>query len=176
MNASGDTGTGRSAFDAGGPEAFGNAAALGREALERTMRMTAQATVRACRGAVAAGTAQLEAAEAMREKMGVGGNGSGPTRAAVSVSSEAAIAGFESCMEKTIDWTRAASDAGAETVGRTLAARTIDEWLTVQIDSANRMMNLGLAQSAEFARIVTDTSRRCADPLRARGEDAEQAS
>ena len=140
------------------------------------MRMTAEATVRACRGAAAAGTAQLEAAQALRAKMGSGGSENVSALSALSASSEAAIAGMETCMEKAIDCTRAATDAGIETVGRSLAARTPDEWLTVQIDSATRMMSLGLAQSAEFARIVTDTSTRCAEPLKARVESTVQAS
>ena len=52
----------------------------------------------------------------------------------------------------------------------------MDEWLTVQIDSATRMMNLGFAQASELARIVTDTSTRCAGPLKARTEDTARVS
>ena len=173
MNASTKTGTAQSAFGTAGPEVLESVATLGRDAVEKTMRMTAEATVRACRGAAAAGTAQLEAAQALRARMGSGGS---ENVSALSASSEAAIAGMETCMEKAIDYTRAATDAGIETVGRSLAARTPDEWLTVQIDSATRMMNLGLAQTAEFARIVTDTSTRCAEPLKARVESTVQAS
>ena len=170
MNASAKSGT---THGTAGPEVLESAAALGRDAFEKTMRMTADATVRACRGAAAAGTAQLEAAQALRAKMGNGGN---ENVSALTASSEAAIAGMETCMETAIDWTRAATDAGMETVGRSLAAKTLDEWFTVQIDSATRMMNLGLAQTAELARIVTDTSTRCADPLKAQAQDAVQAS
>ena len=170
MKASAKTGT---THGSAGPEVLESVAALGRDAFEKTMRMTAEATVRACRGAAAAGTAQLEAAEALRAKMG---NGGSANVSAFSASSEAAIAGMETCMETAIDWTRAATDAGVETVGRSLAAKTLDEWFTVQIDSATRMMNLGLAQTAEFARIVTDTSTRCADPLKAQAQDTVQAS
>jgi len=170
MKASAKTGT---THGAAGPEVLESVAALGRDAFEKTMRMTAEATVRACRGAAAAGTAQLEAAEALRAKMG---NGGSANVSALSASSEAAIAGMETCMETAIDWTRAATDAGVETVGRSLAAKTLDEWFTVQIDSATRMMNLGLAQTAELARIVTDTSTRCADPLKAQAQDTVQAS
>lgn len=176
MNASVKTGTERAAYGAAGPEVLESVAALGRDALERTMRMTAEATVRACRGAAEAGTAQLEAAQALREKMGGGASGNVSGLSALSASSEAAIAGLETCMEKAIDWTRAATDVGIETAGRTMATRTLDEWVTVQIDASTRMMNLGLAQAAEFARIVTDTSARCADPLKARVESAAQAS
>ena len=156
-----------------GPEVLESVAALGRDAFEKTMRMTAEATVRACRGAAAAGTAQLEAAQAVRAKMG---NGGSKNVSALSASSEAAIAGMETCMDTAIDWTRAATDAGIETVGRSLAAKTLDEWFAVQIDSATRMMNLGLVQTAELARIVTDTSTRCADPLKAQAQDTAQAS
>ena len=170
MNASAKTGT---THGTAGPEVLESVAALGRDAFEKTMRMTAEATVRACRGAAAAGTAQLEAAEALRAKMG---NGGSENVSALSASSEAAIAGMETCMETAIDWTRAATDAGIETVGRSLAAKTLDEWVTVQIDSATRMMNLGLAQTAELARIVTDTSTRCADPLKGQARDTVQAS
>ena len=170
MKASAKTGT---THGTAGPEVLESVAALGRDAFERTMRMTADATVRACRGAAAAGTAQLEAAQALRAKMG---NGGGENVSALSASSEAAIAGMETCMETAIDWTRAATDAGIETVGRSLAAKTMDEWFTVQIDSATRMMNLGLAQTAELARIVTDTSTRCADPLKAQAQDTVQAA
>ena len=173
MSASAKTGATQSAFGTAGPEVLESVAALGRDAVEKTMRMTAEATVRACRGAAATSTAQLEAAQALRAKMGSGGN---ENVSALSASSEAAIAGMETCMEKAIDWTCAATDAGIESVGRSLAAKTLDEWLTVQIDSATRMMNLGLAQSAELARIVTDTSTRCADPLRARAEETVRAS
>ena len=173
MNASVETGTTRSAFGAVGPEVLESVAALGRDALEKTMRMTAEATVRACRGAAAASVAQLEAAQALRAKMGAGGS---ENVSAMAASSEAAIAGFETYVEKAIDCTRAAADAGIETAGRAMSARTLDEWITVQIDSATRMMNLGLAQSAELARIVTDTSTRCADPLEARVEDTAQAA
>ena len=173
MNASVKTETERSAFDMAGPEALERAAALGRDAFERTMRMTAETTVRACRAAAAAGTAQLEAAQALREKMANGGN---ENVSALSASSEAAIAGAEACMEKAIDYSRATTDAGIETIGRALAARTLDEWLGVQIDSATRMMNLGLAQAADLTRIVTDTSTRCADPLKARVESTVKAS
>ena len=170
MNASAKSGT---THGTAGPEVLESVAALGRDAFEKTMRMTADATVRACRGAAAAGTAQLEVAQALRAKMG---NGGSENVSALTASSEAAIAGMETCMETTIDWTRAATDAGIETVGRSLAAKTLDEWFTVQIDSATRMMNLGLAQTAELARIVTDTSTRCADPLKAQAQDAVQAS
>ena len=170
MNASAKSGT---THGTAGPEVLESVAALGRDAFEKTMRMTADATVRACRGAAAAGTAQIEAAQALRAKMG---NGGSENVSALTASSEAAIAGMETCMETTIDWTRAATDAGIETVGRSLAAKTLDEWFTVQIDSATRMMNLGLAQTAELARIVTDTSTRCADPLKAQAHDAVQAS
>lgn len=173
MDANAKTGTTQSAFGTAGPETLESMAALGRDAFERTMRMTAEATVRACRGAAAASTAQLEAAQALREKMG---NGTSENASALSATSEAAIAGMETCMEKAIEFTRANADAGIEAVGRTLAAKTMDEWLTVQFDSATRMMNLGLAQASEFARIVTDTSTRCADPLKARVEDTVQAS
>ena len=173
MNASVKTGAKQSAFGAAGPEMVEGAAALGREALERTMRMTAEAAVRACRGAAAAGTAHLEAVQALREKMGGGG---GEYVAALSASSEAAVTGIETCMEKTIDYTRAATDAGAESVSRSLAARTMDEWVGVQMDSATRMMNLGLAQAGEIARIVTDTSTRCAEPLGVRAESGAKAS
>ena len=173
MNANEKTGTTRPAFGAAGPEVLESLAAFGRDALEKTMRMTAEATVRACRGAAAASTAQLETAQALRAKMGAGGN---ENVSAMAASSEAAIAGIETYMEKAIDCTRAAADAGIETVGRAMSARTVEEWITVQIDSATRMMNLGLAQSAELARIVTDTSTRCAGPLGARTEDTVQAS
>ena len=173
MNASAKSGNGQSAFGTAGPEVVESVAALGRDAVEKTMRMTAEATVRACRGAAAAGAAQLEAAQALRAKMGGGGS---ENVSALSASSEAAIAGLETCMEKAIDWTRAATDAGIETAGRAMAARTLDEWITVQIDASTRMMNLGLAQSAELARIVTDTSARCADPLKAQAENAAPAS
>ena len=104
------------------------------------------------------------------------GNGTSENASALSATSEAAIAGMETCMEKAIEFTRANAEAGIEAVGRTLAAKTMDEWLTVQVDSATRMMNLGLAQAAEFTRIVTDTSTRCADPFKARVEDTVQAS
>ena len=170
MNASAKSGT---THGTAGPEVLESVAALGRDAVEKTMRMTAEATVRACRGAAAAGTAQLEAAQALREKVGGGGTAN---VSALSASSEAAIAGMEACMEKAIDWTRAATDAGIETVGRAMAARTLDEWVTVQTDASTRMMNLGLAQAAELARIVTDTSARCADPLKAQVQDAVQTS
>ena len=170
MKASAKTGT---THGTAGPEVLESVAALGRDAFEKTMRMTAEATVRACRGAAAAGTVQLEAAEALRAKMG---NGGSANVSALSASSEAAIAGMETCMETAIDWTRAATDAGIETVGRSLAAKTLDEWFTVQIDSATRMMNLGLAQTAELARIVTDTSTRCTDPLKGQAQDTVQAS
>ncbi len=176
MNANAKTGAAQSAYGTVDPEVLESVAALGRDAFEKTMRMTAEATVRACRGAAAAGTAQIEAAQALREKMGGGGSANVSGLSALSASSEAAIAGLETCMEKAIDWTRAATDAGIETAGRTMAARTLDEWVTVQIDASNRMMNLGLAQSAELARIVTDTSARCADPLKARADAAGQAS
>lgn len=172
MNASAKTGNGQSAFGTAGPEVLESVAALGRDALEKTMRMTADATVRACREAAAAGTAQLEAAQALRAKMGYGGE----NLSALSESSEAAIAGIETYMEKTIEWTRAATDAGVETVGRAMSARTLDEWISVQVDASTRMMNLGLAQSAELARIVTDTSTRCASPLKAQVEETVQAS
>lgn len=170
MNASAKTGT---AHGPARPEVLESVAALGRDAVEKTMRMTAEATVRACRGTAAAGTAQLEAAQALREKVGGGGTAN---VSALSASSEAAIDGMETCMEKAIDWTRAATDAGIETAGRALAARTLDEWVTVQIDASTRMMNLGLAQAAEFARIVTETSARCADPLKEQALGSAQAS
>ena len=172
MNTSAKTGNGQSASGTAGPEVLESAAALGRDAFEKTMRMTAEATVRACRGAAAAGAARIEAAEAVRAKMG----DAGKNVTAISASAEAAIAGMETCMETAIDWTRAATEAGVETVGRSLAAKTLDEWFSVQIDASTRMMNLGFAQSAELARIVTDTSTRCADPLKARVEDTVKAS
>ena len=170
MNASTKNETGQPAF---GPEMLEGMAAFGRDALERTMRLTAEATVRACRGAAAAGTARLEAAHAMRETMAGGGSGNA---AALAASSEAAIDGMETCMEKAIDFARTATDAGVETVGRSMAARTVDEWVGVQIESASRMMELGLAHAAELSRIVTDTSSRCADPLKARAEGGVPAS
>ena len=156
----------QSAFGASGPEMLEGMAALGGDALERTMRLAAEATVRAWRGAAAV---QLEAAQAMREKLGSGGR---ENVAALAASSEAAIGGMETCLSKAIDFVRTATDAGVETAGRTMAARTVDEWVGVQIDSANRMMNLGLAHSAELARVVTDTSTRCTDPLKGRVESA----
>ena len=173
MNASAKTGTTQSASGMPGTEAIESMAALGREALERTMRMTAEATVRACRGAAAAGAAQVEAAQALREKMG---SGTRENASALSASSEAAIAGVETCMENAIEFTRAATDAGMETVGRSLAARTLDEWVGVQIDATTRMMNLGLAQAGEVARIVTDTSSRCVEPFKARAESTGEAA
>ena len=169
MNASAKTGA------AHGPEVLESVAALGRDTLEKTMRMTAEAAVRACRGAATAGAAQIEAAQALRAKMGVGA-GAGENASAVSASTEAVIAGLETSMEKAIDYACAAADVGIETAGRALSARTLDEWITVQVDSASRMMNLGLAQGAELARIVTDTSTRWASPLGARAEDTAQAS
>ena len=173
MNASVKTGNGRTAFETGGPEALESMAALGRDTFERTMRLTADATVRACRGAAAAGTAQLEAAQALREKMVQGGS---ENVSAFSASSEAAVSGIETYLDKTIEYTRAAADAGVEAVGRAMEARTVDEWLGVQVDSTNRMMNLGLAQAGELARIVTDTSTRCADPLKVREAHVERAA
>ena len=173
MDASAKTGTTRSAFGTAGPETFESMAALGRDAFERTMRMTAEAAVRACRGAAAASATQLDAAQALREKMG---NGARENASALSAASEAAIAGMETCMEKAIEFTRVNADAGIEVVGRSVAAKTTDEWLTVQVDAATRMMNLGLAQASELARIVTETSTRCADPLKARVEDTVRAS
>ena len=170
MNASAKNGT---THGAAGPEVLESVAALGRDAVEKTMRMTAEATVRACRGAAAAGTAQLEAAQALREKVGGGG---AANVSALSASSEAAIAGMETCMEQAIDWSRAATDVGIETAGRAMAAKTLDEWVTVQVDASTRMMNLGLAQAAELARIVTDTSARCAEPLRAQARDTVPAA
>ena len=164
MNASVKTGNGPAAFGTAGPESLESMAAFGRDALEKTMRMTADATVRACRGAAAAGTAQLEAVHALREKMGHGG---GENVSAFTASSEAAIAGMETYLDRTIEFTRAAADAGVEAVGHSLKAKTLDEWLGVQVDSANRMVSLGLAQADELARIFTDTSTRCADPLKA---------
>lgn len=174
MNASANTGTTQLAFGTAGAEVLESMAALGRDALEKTMRMTAEATVRACRGAAAASAAQIEEAQALRAKMA--GGGAGENAAAVSASSEAAIAGLETYMEKAIDYTCAAADVGIETAGRAMSARTLDEWITVQIDSATRMMNLGFAQSAEFVRIVTDASARSANPLGARAEDAAPAA
>ena len=169
MNASAKTGA------AHGPEVLESVAALGRDAFEKTMRMTAEATVRACRGAAAASAAQIEAAQALRAKMGVGAD-AGENASAVSASTEAAIAGLETSMEKAIDYTCAAADVGIETAGRALSARTLDEWITVQVDSATRMMNLGLAQGAELARIVTDASTWWASPLGAQTEDTAPAS
>ena len=176
MNASAKTGTTQPAFGTAGAEVLESMAALGRDALEKTMRMTAEATVRAYRGAAAASAAQIEEAQALRAKMGGGAVGAGENAFAVSASSEAAIAGLETCMEKAIDFTCAAADVGIETAGRAMSARTLDEWITVQIDSATRMMNLGFAQSAEFVRIVTDASARSANPLGARAEDAAPAA
>ncbi len=171
MNASAKTGA------AHGPEVLESVAALGRDAFEKTMRMTAEATVRACRGAAAASAAQIEAAQALRAKMGAASDaGAGENASAVSASTEAAIAGLETSMEKAIDYTCAAADVGIKTAGRALSARTLDEWITVQVDSATRMMNLGLAQGAEFARIVTDASTRWASPLGAQTEDTAPAS
>ena len=170
MNASAKNDTARPAF---GPEMMEGMAALGRDAAERTMRLTAEATVRAWRGAATAGAAQLEAAQAMRGRMG---GGAGENVAALTASSEAAMDGMETCVEKAIDFALTATDAGVETVGRSMAARTVDEWYGVQIDSATRMMDLGLAHAADLARIVTDTSSRCADPLKARVESALHAS
>lgn len=174
MNDDANAGTTHPAPGSAGPEMLESAAALGRDALEKTMRMTAEATVRACRGAAAAGAAQLEAAQALHAK--AGGGRTGENVSALSASAEAAVAGLETCMERAIHYTCAAADAGLETAGRAMSARTLDEWITVQIDSAARMMNLGLAEAAEVARIVTDTSSRCADPIRARVEEAVQAS
>lgn len=176
MNASAKTGTTQSALGTAGAEVLESMAALGRDALEKTMRMTAEATVRAYRGAAAASAAQIEEAQALRAKMAGAADGAGENAAAVSVSSEAAIAGLETYMEKAIDYTCAAADVGIETAGRAMSARTLDEWVTVQIDSATRMMNLGLAQSAELVRIVTDASARSADPLGARAEDTGPAA
>ena len=176
MNANAKTGTTQPAFGTAGAEVLEGMAALGRDALEKTMRMTAEATVRAYRGAAAASAAQIEEAQALRAKMG-GADGAGGNASVVSASSEAAIAGLETCMEKAIDYTCAAADVGIETAGRAMSARTLDEWITVQIDSATRMMNLGLAQSAELVRIVTDASARSANPLgAARAEDAAPAA
>ena len=176
MNDDANAGTTHPAPGSAGPEMLESAAALGRDALEKTMRMTAEATVRACRGAAAAGAAQLGAAQAPSAKAGGGGARAGENISAISASAEAAVAGLETCMERAIHYTCAAADIGLETAGRAMSARTVDEWVAVQIDSATRMMNLGLAEAAEVARIVTDTSSRCADPLRARVEDAVQAS
>ena len=176
MSASAKNEKGTPAFGPPGPEILESMATLGRDAVDRTMRLAADATVRAFRGAATAGTAQLEAAQALREKMSGNGKGNDSYLTAFSASSEAAIAGIETCMEKAIDGTRAATDAGIETVGRSLAARTMDDWLGVQVDSATRMMELGLAQAGDFARIVTETSARCADPFTARAGTAEQAS
>ena len=168
MNASAKTGA------AHGPEVLESVAALGRDTLEKTMRMTAEATVRACRGAAAASAAQIEAAQALRAKMSVGG-GADENASAVSASTEAAIAGLETGMEKAIDYACATADVGIEAAGRALSARTLDEWIAVQVDSASRMMNLGLAQGAELARIVTDASTRCASPLGTPAEDTVPA-
>lgn len=176
MNDDANAGATHPAPGSAGPEMLESTAALGRDALEKTMRMTAEATVRACRGAAAAGAAQLEAAQALRAKAGGGGDRTGENVSALSASAEAAVAGLETCMERAIHYTCAAADVGLETAGRAMSARTLDEWITVQIDSAARMMNLGLAEAAEVARIVTDTSSRCADPIRARVEDTVQAS
>ena len=141
-----------------GLEIFEAAATFGRDALERSMRMGAEAAVRACRGAVAA---QLEAAQAFRRKVG-----GGEPPAGLAASSEAAIAGVEAYLEKAIDGTRAAAEVSIESVGHALKAKSLDEWVGVQIDSATRMANLGLAQTAELARVVTDTSVRCAEPFK----------
>lgn len=172
MNASAKTGSKQAGARTVGPEVLESAAALGREALERTMRMTAEATIRACRGAAAAGTAQLEAAQFPPAKMGGGRD----YVSALSASSEAAIAGMETCMEQAIDFTRAATDAGVETAGRALTARTLDDWIGVQVDSASRMMNLGLTQAGELTRIVTETSTRCMEPLTGQVERTGKAS
>ena len=175
MNATAKTGTTQSAFGTAGPEVLESAGALGRDALEKTMRLTAEAAVRACRRATAAGAAQLEAAQALRAKMGDGGS---ENLSAVSASSEAAIAGIETYLEKAIDCTRAAADAGVETAGPRHVGPDAGRGGSHGSDRFRppRMMNLGLAQSAELARIVTDTSTRCADPLRARVEDTLRAS
>ena len=167
------TGAGQPAFDPIDPKTFLSMASLGGEAMERTMRMAADAAVRTCRSAAAAGAAQLEIAQAMRDRIGVGGSGGA---SALSASSEAAIAGVEACMEKAVEYTRATADGNVEVFGRALAARTPDEWFGVQIEAAARTMNLGVSQAAELGRIAAETSTRCLDPFKGRGESAEEAA
>lgn len=167
------SGAGQPAFDPADPKAFESMAALGREAFERTMKMAADTAVRACRGAAAAGAAQFETARTMRDRIADGGSDGA---SALSASSEAAIAGVEACMEKTIEYTRAAADGNVEAFGRALGAGTPGEWFGVQVEAAARTMELGVSQAEALGRIAAETSARCLDPFMARaGSDAKAA-
>lgn len=156
-----------------GLEALESAAAIGRDALGQAVRMTADTAEHAFRGAVAAGAAQLEMAKALREKTPFAEH---EDAAALSASSDAARAGFEAYAEKVIGYARAEADANLETVDRLLAAKTPQEWLGVHFEAATRMIDRGVEQAAELARVATDASARSLEPFKERFEGGAKAA
>lgn len=150
---------------AAGTEAFANAASIGREALEQSVKMGAFAAARLLRSATAAGTEQAELARTMREKFAAGTNGN---LGALTDASEAFIAGTEAYTDKLIEYTRAAATEGIEMFDRALAAKTPNDLLELQLEMGVGTMRRAVAQTGELGGIVADTVTRTFEPIKSR--------
>jgi len=84
-------------------------------------------------------------------------------------------AGMEAYGKKFAHFAKTAAAENVETMGRLFAARTPQEFATVQIEAMTRSVDRAVAQSVELNKIAVDTYVNSTKPMRAQFDTAVAA-
>ena len=91
---------------------------------------------------------------------------------AMSVSATEVTAGMESYGQKMSAFAKSAAAENVETMGRLFAAKTPQEFATVQFEALTRSVDRAVAQSVELNKIAVDTYVKSTKPVRAQLDTA----
>ena len=91
---------------------------------------------------------------------------------AMSATATEMTAGMEAYGKKMAAFAKSAAAENVETIGRLFAAKTPQEFATVQIEALTRSVDRAVAQSVELNKIAVDTYVKSTKPIRAQLDTA----
>lgn len=91
---------------------------------------------------------------------------------AMSVAAAEMTAGWEAYGKKVAAFAKTTAAENVETMGRLFAAKTPQEFATVQIEALTHSVDRAVAQSVELNKIAVDTYVKSTKPIRAQFDSA----
>ena len=150
-------------------EALDAMMATGRETMETMLKASVETATESYDKAVAFGKGQMETSAEGYKKAAAFGKENFDTFSAVA---GALTAGFEAYNAEFAKAARTVTEHNVAYVNKVLAARTPQEFATLNMEAVTKGIDAAFAESVELNKIAADTMARCVGPVKARIDSA----
>ena len=89
---------------------------------------------------------------------------------AMQTATNAAVAGIEAYYSQLVDYNKKATAESMDVLQKSLAAKTPQEFVELQLDAANKTLNRVIAQSTKLNKLAADTAEKTYEPVKGRVE------